>query len=85
MNGLLERKGTVSLERSGEEGEEMLPSISVTSWSFLELCLMMELIRGMKRAQSKLTNLDFWRADFGLFDNLIGREPWDKALEGREI
>ncbi|KFW64479.1 hypothetical protein AS28_12305, partial [Pygoscelis adeliae] len=34
-------------------------------------------------AHSKLTTLDFRRADFGLFRDLFGRAPWDKALEGR--
>ncbi|KFW68190.1 hypothetical protein AS28_13777, partial [Pygoscelis adeliae] len=34
-------------------------------------------------AHSKLTTLDFRRADFGLFRNLLGRVPWHKALEGR--
>ncbi|KFQ04942.1 hypothetical protein N329_07333, partial [Haliaeetus albicilla] len=34
-------------------------------------------------AHSKLTTLDFRRADFGLFRDLLGRVPWDKALEGR--
>ncbi|KFW07543.1 hypothetical protein N327_05512, partial [Fulmarus glacialis] len=28
--------------------------------------------------------LDFRRADFGLFRDLLGRVPWGKALEGRE-
>ncbi|KFW09032.1 hypothetical protein N327_00801, partial [Fulmarus glacialis] len=27
--------------------------------------------------------VDFRRADFGLFRDLLGRVPWDKALEGR--
>ncbi|TRZ06600.1 hypothetical protein HGM15179_020506 [Zosterops borbonicus] len=36
-----------------------------------------------RRAHSKLTALDFRRADFGLFMDLLGRVPWDKALEGR--
>jgi len=31
---------------------------------------------------SKLTTLDFRRADFGLFRDLIRRVPWDKALKG---
>ncbi|KFV97213.1 hypothetical protein N327_03267, partial [Fulmarus glacialis] len=34
-------------------------------------------------AHGKLTTLDFRRADFGLFRDLFGRVPWDKALEGR--
>ncbi|GAB0205396.1 hypothetical protein GRJ2_003005200 [Grus japonensis] len=41
------------------------------------------ILRAARRARSKLTTLDFRRADFGLFRNLLGRIPWDKALEGR--
>ncbi|GAB0190077.1 hypothetical protein GRJ2_001473000 [Grus japonensis] len=40
-------------------------------------------LRAARRACSKLTTLDFRRADFGLFRDLLGRIPWDKALEGR--
>ncbi|GAB0177907.1 mitochondrial enolase superfamily member 1 [Grus japonensis] len=36
-----------------------------------------------RRACSKLTTLDFRRADFGLFRDLLGRVRWDKTLEGR--
>ncbi|GAB0176447.1 mitochondrial enolase superfamily member 1 [Grus japonensis] len=39
--------------------------------------------RAARRARSKLTTLDLRRADFGLFRDLLGRIPWDKALEGR--
>ncbi|GAB0179239.1 hypothetical protein GRJ2_000389200 [Grus japonensis] len=42
------------------------------------------ILRAARRAHSKLTTLDFRRADFGLFRDLLGRVPWDKALEGRE-
>ncbi|GAB0179532.1 hypothetical protein GRJ2_000418500 [Grus japonensis] len=41
------------------------------------------ILRAARRALSKLTTLDFSRADFGLFRDLLGRIPWDKALEGR--
>ncbi|GAB0184915.1 triadin [Grus japonensis] len=41
------------------------------------------ILRAARRAHSKLTTLDFRRADFGLFRDLLGRIPWDKALEGR--
>ncbi|GAB0183953.1 mitochondrial enolase superfamily member 1 [Grus japonensis] len=41
------------------------------------------ILRAARRAHSKLTILDFRRADFGLFRDLLGRIPWDKALEGR--
>ncbi|GAB0205000.1 hypothetical protein GRJ2_002965600 [Grus japonensis] len=42
-----------------------------------------KILRAVRRALSKLTTLDFRRADFGLFRDLLGRIPWDKALEGR--
>ncbi|GAB0203482.1 hypothetical protein GRJ2_002813800 [Grus japonensis] len=41
------------------------------------------ILRAARKAHSKLTTLDFRRADFGLFRDLLGRIPWDKALEGR--
>ncbi|GAB0183226.1 hypothetical protein GRJ2_000787900 [Grus japonensis] len=41
------------------------------------------ILRAARRARSKLTTLDFSRADFGLFRDLLGGIPWDKALEGR--
>ncbi|GAB0203608.1 hypothetical protein GRJ2_002826400 [Grus japonensis] len=42
-----------------------------------------KILRAVRRARSKLTTLDFRRADFGLFRDLLGRILWDKALEGR--
>ncbi|KAK4832977.1 hypothetical protein QYF61_026803 [Mycteria americana] len=42
-----------------------------------------KILRAPRRVRSKLTTLDFRRADFGLFRDLLGRVPWDKALEGR--
>jgi len=42
-----------------------------------------KILRAVRRACSKLTTLDFSRAEFGLFRDLLGRVPWDKALEGR--
>ncbi|GAB0198633.1 hypothetical protein GRJ2_002328700 [Grus japonensis] len=42
-----------------------------------------KILRAVRRAHSKLTTLDLRRADFGLFRDLLGRIPWDKALEGR--
>ncbi|GAB0189267.1 hypothetical protein GRJ2_001392000 [Grus japonensis] len=41
------------------------------------------ILRAVRRVHSRLTILDFRRADFGLFRDLLGRIPWDKALEGR--
>ncbi|GAB0205074.1 hypothetical protein GRJ2_002973000 [Grus japonensis] len=41
------------------------------------------ILRAARRACSRLTTLDFTRADFGLFRDLLGRIPWHKALEGR--
>ncbi|GAB0203293.1 mitochondrial enolase superfamily member 1 [Grus japonensis] len=42
-----------------------------------------KILRAARRAHSKLATLDFRRADFSLFRDLLGRIPWDKALEGR--
>ncbi|PKU41129.1 glycerol kinase [Limosa lapponica baueri] len=42
-----------------------------------------KILSGNRRAQSKLTTLGFRRADLGLFRDLLGRVPWDKALKGR--
>ncbi|GAB0180593.1 hypothetical protein GRJ2_000524600 [Grus japonensis] len=43
----------------------------------------LKVLRAVRRAHSKLTTLDFRRADFGLSRDLLGRVPWDKAPEGR--
>ncbi|GAB0204603.1 hypothetical protein GRJ2_002925900 [Grus japonensis] len=37
-----------------------------------------KILRAARRAHSKLTILDFRRAGFGLFRDLLGRVPWDK-------
>ncbi|PKU42677.1 rna-directed dna polymerase from mobile element jockey-like [Limosa lapponica baueri] len=42
-----------------------------------------KILRAARRTHSKLTTLDFRRAYFHLFRDLLGRVPWDKALEGR--
>ncbi|GAB0208316.1 mitochondrial enolase superfamily member 1 [Grus japonensis] len=42
-----------------------------------------KILRTARRVHRKLTTLDFRRAGFGLFRDLLGRIPWDKALEGR--
>jgi len=42
-----------------------------------------KILRAVRRAHSKLTALDFRRADFGLFRDLLGREPQDEALQRR--
>jgi len=41
------------------------------------------ILRAARRVHSKLTSLDFRRRDFGLFRDLLGRVPLDKALEAR--
>ncbi|GAB0175687.1 hypothetical protein GRJ2_000033900 [Grus japonensis] len=41
------------------------------------------ILRAARRSHSKLTTPDFRRADCGLFRDLLGRIPWDKALEGQ--
>ncbi|GAB0209097.1 hypothetical protein GRJ2_003375400 [Grus japonensis] len=41
------------------------------------------ILRGRSRTMSRITTLDFRRANFGLFKDLLGRIPWDRALEGK--
>ena len=42
-----------------------------------------KILRASKTVLNKLATLDFRRADFELFRELLGRVTWDKALEGR--
>ena len=42
-----------------------------------------KILGAARSAHSKVTTLDFRRADFGLFRDLLSGVPWDKALEGR--
>ncbi|PKU27650.1 glycerol kinase [Limosa lapponica baueri] len=42
-----------------------------------------KILRAARRVRSKLTTLEFRRADFGLLRDLIGRVPWEKVLKGR--
>lgn len=41
------------------------------------------ILGGGSRAKSKITALDFRGSDFGLFNDLLSRLPWDKSLETR--
>jgi len=43
----------------------------------------LKILREARIVYNKLTTLDFKRADFGLFRDLLDRELWDKPLEGR--
>ncbi|GAB0207770.1 mitochondrial enolase superfamily member 1 [Grus japonensis] len=65
-----------SLKGSGAQGKE---DLGCSDHKMVEF----KILRAARRAHSKLTTLDFRRADFGLFRDLLGRIPWDKALEGR--
>lgn len=38
----------------------------------------------MIKTNSRITTLDFRRADFGLFRDQLGRIPWEIALEGED-
>ncbi|PKU47142.1 glycerol kinase [Limosa lapponica baueri] len=44
-----------------------------------------KILRATRMVHSKLTTLEFRRADFGFFGDLFGRILWDKALEGRGV
>jgi len=41
--------------------------------------------RGKSKTNSRITTLDFRRADFDLFRDLCGRITWDMVLERREV
>jgi len=41
------------------------------------------ILHGGSRATSRIKTLDFWRANFDLFKELLGGIPWDRALIGR--
>jgi len=43
------------------------------------------ILRGGSRVISKIKTLDFKRANFGLFRDLLGEIPWVRALEGRGV
>jgi len=43
------------------------------------------ILRRGNRARSRITTLDFRRANFGLFKELLGGIPWVRALEGRGV
>jgi len=43
------------------------------------------ILRGGSRAISRIKTLDFRRANFGLFKDLLGGIPWVRALEGRGV
>ncbi|KAF4799511.1 hypothetical protein TURU_054333 [Turdus rufiventris] len=42
-----------------------------------------KILRTMRKMHSKLATLDFRRAELALFGDVVGRVPWNKALEGR--
>ncbi|KAK4828634.1 hypothetical protein QYF61_000282 [Mycteria americana] len=43
------------------------------------------ILRGGKQAQSSITTLEFRRTSFSLLKDLVGRFPWEKALERRRV
>lgn len=42
-----------------------------------------QILKGGSSPKSKNTSLNFRRADFDNFRHMLGRVPWDMALEGR--
>lgn len=47
--------------------------------------VLLRILRGGNKARSQITILEFRRADFGLFRNLLGRIPWDTVLVQRGV
>ncbi|PKU31806.1 dtw domain-containing protein 2 [Limosa lapponica baueri] len=78
------RKGTVlDLDLTNKEGlvgnVKLKGSLGCSGHEMVEF----KILRAARRVCSKLTTLDFRRADFGLLRDLIGRVTWEKVLEGR--
>ena len=77
------RKGTMlNLILTNEErmvSNKIMSSLGCSDHRIVEY----KILRASNKVCSKLTNLDFRRADFSLFRELLGRMIWYKALEGR--
>jgi len=43
------------------------------------------ILSGGSRTISRIKTLDLRKANFGLFKELLGGIPWDRALEGRGV
>lgn len=61
--------------------EELVEDVKVESSLFCTVGF--KILRGLGNTNSKITTLDFPRADFGLFRDLLGRIPCETALEGK--
>ena len=62
--------------------EELLGDVKVKcSLSWIADKMEFRILRVGTKIKRKITTLDFRRADFGLFKDLLGRVLWDKALE----
>ncbi|PKU48078.1 glycerol kinase [Limosa lapponica baueri] len=44
-----------------------------------------KILRAARRVRSKLTTLEFRRADFGLLRDLLGKVTWEKVLKRRGV
>jgi len=56
-------------------------SLGCSDLEMVEFCI----LHGGSRAISRMKNLDFRGANFGLFKDLLGEIPWVRALEGRRV
>jgi len=43
------------------------------------------ILREVRREVSRTSTLDFHRAEFGLFRNLVDRVPWEVVLKGKGL
>ena len=48
----------------------------------IDLSILVEAWRGADWTSTRSATLDFQRADFGLFQTMFERVPWEAALEG---
>ncbi|KAJ7404860.1 glycerol kinase [Willisornis vidua] len=80
---LMTRRAVLGLVLNNKEGllgsVKLKGSFGCSDYKMVEF----KILKAVRRVHSKLATLDLRRADFGLFGDLFGRVPWDKALEGR--
>jgi len=80
-------RGGASLEllftnREGLVGDVVVGGhLGLSDHEMIECLIQAEVKRGL----CKTTNMDFWRADFGLFRMLVEKVPWERALTGKGV
>jgi len=80
-------RGDASLDLRFTNRERLVGDVVVGGYFGLSNHKMIEFsVHGeVKRGASKITTIDFRRADFGLFRTLVERVPWERVLKGKGV